>query len=154
MVYKKTKGYAMGGMAKKTKGYAKGGMSKKTKGYAKGGMTKKTKGYAKGGMAKKTKGYAKGGMAKGTKGYAKGGMAKKTKGYAKGGMSKTTTKAKTTPKVRKKDLNKKGLLKPNGIDVYAMKSPPILVYDHSEAYRKQQKGISDSKRKKQRTGKK
>ena len=32
MVYKKTKGYAMGGMAKKTKGYAKGGMSKKTKG--------------------------------------------------------------------------------------------------------------------------
>ena len=107
-------------------------------------------------MTKKTKGYAKGGMAKGTKGYAKGGMAKKTKGYAKGGMSKTTPggMSKATPKVRKKDPNKKRLLKEKGIDVYAMKSPPILVYDHSEAYRKQQKGISDSKRKKQRTGKK
>ena len=33
MVYKKTKGYGMGGMAKKTKGYRGGGMMKKTKGY-------------------------------------------------------------------------------------------------------------------------
>ena len=109
---------------------------------------KKTKGYAMGGMAKKTKGYAKGGMTKKTKGYAKGGMAKGTKGYAKGGMSKAT------PKVKKKDLNRKALLKPGGSDVYAMKSPPKMVYDASEAYRKQQKRISDSKRKKQRTGKK
>jgi len=36
-MYKKTKGYSMGGAAKKTKGYAKGGATKKTKGYAKGG---------------------------------------------------------------------------------------------------------------------
>ena len=42
MVYKKTKGYAMGGMTKKTKGYAKGGMAKGTKGYAKGGVATKT----------------------------------------------------------------------------------------------------------------
>ena len=53
MVYKKTKGYAGGGMVKKTKGYAMGGMAKKTKGYAAGGMTKGTKGYAKGGVARK-----------------------------------------------------------------------------------------------------
>ena len=80
-MYKKTKGYAMGGMVKKTKGYAKGGMTKKTKGYAMGGAAKKTKGYAKGGMAKKTKGYAMGGMAKRTKGYAKGGMAGRRKQF-------------------------------------------------------------------------
>jgi hypothetical protein len=123
---------------------------KKTKGYAMGGMAKKTKGYAKGGMSKKTKGYAKGGMAKGTKGYAKGGMAKKTKGYAKGGM----TKADLKPKARKKNPNKKALLKPGGIDVFTAGNPPKMVYDASEAYRKQQKRISDSKRKKQRTGKK
>jgi len=109
---------------------------------------KKTKGYAMGGMAKKTKGYAKGGMTKKTKGYAKGGMAKGTKGYAKGGMSKAR------PKARKKDPNRKALLKPGGIDVFTAGNPPKMVYDASEAYRKQQKGISDSKRKKQRTGKK
>ena len=31
MVYKRTKGYGMGGMAKKTKGYRGGGMMKKPK---------------------------------------------------------------------------------------------------------------------------
>ena len=36
-MYKKTKGYSMGGAAKGTKGYAKGGAAKGTKGYSKGG---------------------------------------------------------------------------------------------------------------------
>ena len=36
-MYKKTKGYSMGGAAKGTKGYAKGGAAKATKGYSKGG---------------------------------------------------------------------------------------------------------------------
>tara|TARA_R110002020_G_scaffold368750_1_gene580535 strand:- start:91 stop:477 length:387 start_codon:yes stop_codon:yes gene_type:complete len=58
-----------------------------------------------------------------------------------------------SPKARKKDLNRKTLLKPEGMDVYAMKSPPILVYDHDEAYRKQQKSINDSKRQNQRISK-
>ena len=36
-MYKKTKGYSMGGAAKGTKGYAKGGAAKGTKGYSLGG---------------------------------------------------------------------------------------------------------------------
>lgn len=58
-----------------------------------------------------------------------------------------------SPKARKKDLNRKKLLQPEGINIYAMKSPPILVYDHNEAYRKQQKSINDSKRQNQRISK-
>lgn len=56
-MYKKTKGYAIGG---KRKGMKKGGGVMKTKGYATGGAAMKPKGKAAGG-AMKTKGYKRGG---------------------------------------------------------------------------------------------
>jgi hypothetical protein len=55
-MYKKTKGYAIGG---KRKGMKKGGGVMKTKGYATGGVVK-PKGMATGGVMK-TKGYKRGG---------------------------------------------------------------------------------------------
>ena len=141
MVYKKTKGYAGGGMAKGTKGYANGGMAK----------GKGTKGYANGGTV-----Y----MAKDTKGRSKGGKTNKLKGNTPrnpikpGSGSKYKSQGQNTKMMKKKNPNRKSLLKPGGIDVFTAGNPPKMVYDASEAYRKQQKRISDSKRKKQRTGKK
>ena len=60
-MYKKTKGYAIGG---KRKGMKKGGGVMKTKGYATGGVAR-PKGMATGGVMK-TKGYKRGGKVKGS----------------------------------------------------------------------------------------
>tara|TARA_R100000234_G_scaffold110106_1_gene82349 strand:+ start:613 stop:819 length:207 start_codon:yes stop_codon:yes gene_type:complete len=67
-MYKRTKGYAAGGMVK-SKGMRKGGVA--TKGMKKGGVT--TKGMRKGGYA--SKGMKVGGPIK-SKGYKRGGKGK------------------------------------------------------------------------------